>query len=99
MMDVELTLNGVAERVTCAPGDTLLTVLRRLGCFSVRFGSGTGETGAAAVLMRESVRRFGAHARRSFHTTVIAGTAAGRSTSGVRDWDEWRTDRWPPSTA
>jgi hypothetical protein len=35
--------------------------------------------------MRESVRRFGARARRSFHTTVIAGTAAGRSTSGVRD--------------
>lgn len=51
MIDVELTLNGVAQRVACAPGDSLLTVLRRLGCFSVRFGSGTGETGAAAVLV------------------------------------------------
>ncbi len=50
-MDVELTLNGAAQRVTCAPGDSLLTVLRRLGCFSVRYGSGTGETGAAAVLV------------------------------------------------
>ncbi len=51
MMDVELTLNGVARHVTCAPGDSLMTVLRRLGCFSVRFGSETGETGAAAVLL------------------------------------------------
>ena len=51
MMDIELTLNGVAQRVTCAPGDSLMTVLRRLGCFSVRYGSETGETGAAAVLV------------------------------------------------
>ncbi|MFC5175218.1 molybdopterin-dependent oxidoreductase [Nocardioides taihuensis] len=50
-MDIQLTLNGAPQHVTCAPGDSLLTVLRRLGCFSVRFGSGTGETGAAAVLV------------------------------------------------
>ncbi len=51
MMELELTLNGVPQTVTCAPGDSLLTVLRRLGCFSVRYGSETGETGAAAVLV------------------------------------------------
>ena len=50
-MDIELTLNGRPQRVTCAAGDSLLTVLRRLGCFSVRYGSETGETGAAAVLV------------------------------------------------
>jgi len=50
-MDIELTLNGAVRRVVCGPGDSLLTVLRRLGCFSVRFGSATGETGAAAVLL------------------------------------------------
>ncbi len=50
-MDIELTLNGGPQRVTCAAGDSLLTVLRRLGCFSVRYGSETGETGAAAVLV------------------------------------------------
>ncbi|HEY0950828.1 molybdopterin-dependent oxidoreductase [Nocardioides sp.] len=50
-MDLELTLNGSPRTVTCAPGDSLLTVLRRLGCFSVRYGSETGETGAAAVLL------------------------------------------------
>ena len=51
MIDIELTLNGVPQQVRCTPGDSLLTVLRRLGCFSVRYGSETGETGAAAVLV------------------------------------------------
>ena len=50
-MDIELVLNGVPQQVTCEPGDSLLVVLRRLGCFSVRYGSETGETGAAAVLV------------------------------------------------
>lgn len=50
---VELTLeiNGAPQRVDCRPGETLLSLLRRLGCMSVRFGSSTGETGAAAVLV------------------------------------------------
>ena len=51
MMDIQLTLNGVAREITCMPGETLFTVLRREGCFSVRYGSGTGETGSAAVLV------------------------------------------------
>jgi putative selenate reductase molybdopterin-binding subunit len=50
-MEIRLTLNGVERCLACAPGDTLLTVLRREGCFSVRSGSGSGETGAAAVLV------------------------------------------------
>ena len=32
MIDIELTLNGVPQQVRCTPGDSLLTVLRRLGC-------------------------------------------------------------------
>jgi len=51
MMDIELTLNGSVRTIACLPGDTLLELLRREGCFSVRFGSETGETGAAAVLL------------------------------------------------
>ncbi len=51
MIDILLTLNGVPLRFECAPGDSLRTVLRRQGCFSVRYGSDTGETGAAAVLV------------------------------------------------
>jgi len=50
-MEVRLTLNGEPVVVTCAPDDRLRTVLRRLGCWSVRYGSDTGETGAAAVLL------------------------------------------------
>jgi putative selenate reductase molybdopterin-binding subunit len=51
MMEILLTLNGVPRRLECAPGESLSTVLRRQGCFSVRYGSDTGETGAAAVLV------------------------------------------------
>ncbi len=50
-MNVSFTLNGTRRDVACAPGEKLLAVLRREGCFSVRFGSETGETGAAAVLI------------------------------------------------
>ena len=50
-MELAITLNGVAHSLTCVAGDSLLDVLRREGCFSVRYGSETGETGAAAVLL------------------------------------------------
>jgi putative selenate reductase molybdopterin-binding subunit len=50
-MDITMVLNGVPRTLTCEPGDTLLRLLRREGCVSVRYGSDTGETGAAAVLL------------------------------------------------
>jgi putative selenate reductase molybdopterin-binding subunit len=50
-MDLSLKLNGVTHFLSCDPGDSLLEVLRREGCFSVRYGSDTGETGADAVLI------------------------------------------------
>ncbi len=50
-MEIRVTLNGAPRRIVCAPGESLLTVLRREGCRSVRFGSAGGETGAAAVLV------------------------------------------------
>ena len=49
--EITLTVNGTSHTVSCAPHATLLAVLRGLGLFSVRFGSATGETGAAAVLV------------------------------------------------
>ena len=51
MTQISLSVNGTPHAVACEAHTTLLTVLRRLGCFSVRFGSATGETGAAAVLV------------------------------------------------
>ncbi len=50
-MNVEIKLNGARHHLQCEPGETLQVSLRRLGCFSVRTGSATGETGAAAVLV------------------------------------------------
>ena len=51
MITIHITLNGTSREIVCAPGDTLLSVLRREGLTSVRFGSETGETGAAGVLL------------------------------------------------
>ena len=51
MIEIHVTINDKEKTFSCAPGETLMRVLRREGYFSVRFGSDTGETGAAAVLM------------------------------------------------
>lgn len=50
-MKIELKVNGDDLTFVCEPHETLLAVLRREGFYSVRFGSDTGETGAAAVLV------------------------------------------------
>ena len=50
-LNVNVIVNGQAQVLKCEPHETLLTVLRREGYYSVRFGSDTGETGAAAVLV------------------------------------------------
>ena len=50
-MTVTLTINGTRRSLDCEPFESLRTVLRRAGYYSVRYGSGTGETGAAAVLV------------------------------------------------
>ena len=50
-MELDLTVNGERRTVRCAPGESLLRALRREGFWSVRYGSETGETGAAVVLL------------------------------------------------
>jgi len=50
-MNVALTINGTERTLPCESHESLRTVLRRAGYHSVRFGSHTGETGAAAVLL------------------------------------------------
>ena len=50
-MTITLTINGTRRSLSCEPHESLRTVLRRAGLHSVRFGSETGETGAAAVLV------------------------------------------------
>ena len=78
MLELDLTINGDQYRLTCDPGDTLLTVLRRLGLFSVRFGSGTGESGAAAVLF---------DGRLVSADVMLAGQASGHEVTTVESLD------------
>ena len=49
-IDVAFDLNGAPVTVAVEPHHTLREALRRLGMFSVHYGSDSGETGAAAVL-------------------------------------------------
>ena len=49
-IDVTFELNGAPVALAVEPHHTLREALRRLGMFSVHFGSDSGETGAAAVL-------------------------------------------------
>ncbi len=50
-MQIHLTINGINKTLECQPYETLMRVLRREGYFSVRYGSDSGETGAAALLL------------------------------------------------
>ncbi|HEV7791199.1 MAG TPA: 2Fe-2S iron-sulfur cluster-binding protein [Pseudonocardia sp.] len=47
---IELTVNGVRQRVNVGDDDLLLEVLRRIGHTSVREGCGVGACGACTVL-------------------------------------------------
>ena len=49
-IDVTFELNGAPATLAVEPHHNLREALRRLGMFSVRYGSDSGETGAAAVL-------------------------------------------------
>jgi len=50
-IDITLELNGATVTMGCEPHESLRAVLRRAGLVSVRFGSNTGETGSAGVLL------------------------------------------------
>lgn len=50
-MDISLNINGGIESANARLTDSLMSVLRRAGYYSVRYGSDSGETGAAAVLL------------------------------------------------
>jgi putative selenate reductase molybdopterin-binding subunit len=50
-MELELSINGVITSQEVAPNETLLPLLRRAGCSSVKAGCETGECGACTVLI------------------------------------------------
>ena len=51
MIPIRFTLNGKPLSTSCLAHDSLRTILRREGMFSVHFGSHSGETGAGAILL------------------------------------------------
>ena len=73
-MEVTFELNGTNRTFACAPYETLLTLLRREGMVSVRFGSTSGETGASAVLI---------DGRLASAEVVLAAQASGHSVTTV----------------
>ncbi len=50
-MELELNMNGVIKSLDVTPNESLLTVLRREGYFSVKHGCESGECGACTVLV------------------------------------------------
>ncbi len=50
-MKIYFELNGKPQYVEVEPGESLLSLLRRLGMKSVKEGCGTGECGACTVLL------------------------------------------------
>ncbi len=50
-MELELRINGVVKSLDVAPNESLLSVLRQEGYFSVKHGCETGECGACTVLV------------------------------------------------
>jgi aerobic-type carbon monoxide dehydrogenase small subunit (CoxS/CutS family) len=73
-MLVMVTINGEAKRLSIAPGDLLLDVLRRDGYFGVKRGCETGECGACTVLVNgkpiNSCLMFAAQAQGSEILTI-----------------------------
>lgn len=70
-VDIDLTINGAATRITAEPETPLLYILRNDLCLNgPKYGCGLGECGACAVLVDD-------HAARS--CTVPVGALSGKS--------------------
>ncbi len=50
-MKLQLTINGTKHELDCAPSETLLAAVRRLGFFGVKFGDEQGLSGSDTVLL------------------------------------------------
>ncbi|HYX48260.1 MAG TPA: 2Fe-2S iron-sulfur cluster-binding protein, partial [Ktedonobacteraceae bacterium] len=50
-MELELRINGMIKSLDVAPNESLMSVLRHEGYYSVKHGCETGECGACTVLV------------------------------------------------
>ena len=51
VMNIQFSLNGQLKQFDCEPGESLMMLLRRSGCWSVKHGCETGECGACSILL------------------------------------------------
>jgi nicotinate dehydrogenase subunit A len=79
--DIQITVNGVAQIISCEPDASLLDVLRHdLGLAGPRFGCGTGLCGACFVLLDGAPRSscdLPVWAAGGQAVTTVEGLAAG----------------------
>lgn len=77
-MEIKVTLNRIKQKITIAPNDILLDILRREGYHGVKRGCGQGDCGACAVLLNgvpvNSCLIFAAHCD-GMQITTIEGIA------------------------
>ena len=79
-MKIALTLNGEVRDLEIGPGETLLSLLRRSGCLSVKYGCGTGDCGTCTAIVNGRV---------VVSCLLLAAKADG---CDVRTMDGWRDD-------
>ena len=87
---ITVTLNGIEQQFAAEVGETLLELLRRNGCFSVKYGSDSGETGAGAVLL---------DGRLASSEVVLAAQADGHRVDTLEGLSAMREDLDPVQTA
>ena len=80
-MKIRLRLNGEVRDAEIEPAESLLSLLRRSGCLSVKYGCGTGDCGACTAIVDGRV---------VVSCIMLAAKADGRA---VRTMEGWRGDR------
>ena len=84
-MILNLTINGKEFTLEAQPGDSLLTVLRKLGFYGVKHGCETGECGACTVLLDG----------KSINTCVhLAAQADGHQIQTIESMGEYPEQGW-----
>jgi aerobic-type carbon monoxide dehydrogenase small subunit (CoxS/CutS family) len=78
---IRLTLNGEVREAEIEPAESLLSLLRRSGCLSVKYGCGSGDCGTCTVI---------ADGRVVVSCIMLAAKANGRD---IRTMEGWRGDR------
>ncbi len=84
-MNVELNINGKLHVVESMPSETLLSMIRRLGYFGLKFGDEHGLTGADTVLLDGRPVNAG---------SVLAAQAAGHKIATIEALGEHPEQGW-----